>query len=242
VKLPKISKTRLVDKVVEALYQQISERKILPGEKLPGEVQLSESLGVGRPTVREAIGQLIGLGLLHRGKYGVFVADIPTQAVRSKLAPMLLENWEIRELYEARMIIEGEIAVLACSRATSKDIEKLIELNELMHTQYDNEQHYWEIDQQFHQLLATISDNQILRTVQNSITDLFRRYERSVNKLDHIRKQTYHWHNNLIEACRKRDFDAVRKTVHQSLTESLNALANLRQHAFGELHDENSHS
>jgi GntR family transcriptional repressor for pyruvate dehydrogenase complex len=241
VKLPKISKTRLVDKVVETLYQQISDGQILPGEKLPGELQLSESLGVGRPTVREAIGQLIGLGLLYRGKYGIHVADIPTQAVRSKLAPMLLENWEIRELYEARMIIEGEIAVLACIRATPKDIERLVELNELMHQQYDNEQHYWEIDQQFHQLLATIAGNQILRTVQNSITDLFRRYERSVNRLDHIRRQTYAWHNNLIDSCRKKDIEAVRKHIHQSLTESSNALASLRQHTFGEHTDEHTH-
>lgn len=238
-KLPKISKTRLVDKVVETLYQQISDGKILPGEKLPGELLLSESLGVGRPTVREAIGQLIGLGLLYRGKYGIYVSDIPTQAVRSKLAPMLLENWEIRELYEARMIIESEIGVLACIRASAKDIEKLVELNELMRQQYDNEQPYWEIDQKFHQFIASIADNDILRTVQNSITDLFRRYERSVNRLDYIRKKTYSWHSNLIEAFRKKDIDAVRKTIHLSLTESSNALATLRQHTFGEATDEN---
>ncbi len=241
-KLAKITKTRLVDKVVETLYQKISDGELQAGEKLPSETSLSESLGVGRPTVREAIGQLIGLGLLYREKYGIRVADIPDQTVKAKLAPMLLGNWEIGELFEARMIIECEIGVLACIRASTQDLERLKELNELMLELEGNEQGYWEKDAQFHQLLATIAGNNILKTVQNSISDLFRRYEASVNKLDSIIKQTYMWHKNLIEACRRKDVDAVRKTIQLSLSESAIALSKLHNHPFGESENENSNS
>jgi GntR family transcriptional repressor for pyruvate dehydrogenase complex len=229
VKFSKISKTRLVDKVVEDLYFKISDGTLLPGDKLPGEIALSESLGVGRPTIREAIGQLIGLGLLHRGRYGVFVAQAPSPTVKAKLAPMLLENWEIRKLYEARMVVEGEIAVLACLRATPRHLEKLRELNQLMLEQSDDANHYWELDDQFHQLVAQMSDNTILLTMHQSIRDLFRKYEMSVNTLESIRKQTYVWHTSLIEAFTRKDTEAVRRVVHQSLSASEDALTALQK-------------
>lgn len=240
--LPKISKTRLVDRVVETLYYKICEGELVPGQKLPGEIALSQSLGVGKPTVREAIGQLIGLGLVYRGKYGVFVSDIPTQTVKSKLTPMLLENWEIRELYEARIIIEGEVAVLACMRATNKNIDQLCQLNERMKNQAYSETDYWELDEEFHRMVALVSGNEILQTMHTLISDLFRKYEVSVNKLDYIREQTHIWHAMLIEAFKKKDIDAVRKIIRTSLTESENALTTLRRRSFGGNNHENSNS
>lgn len=215
--------------VVEDLYNKISEGEFLPGEKLPGEVALSESLGVGRPTIREAIGQLIGLGLVDRGHYGLFVANTSSSMVKSKLAPLLLDTWEIRELYEARVVIETEIAVLACLRAKPQQLKKLQDINEMMLEKSDDEDSYWNLDDQFHELVAEISDNKILITMHQSIRGLFKKYEVSINKLEYIRKQTYSWHTSLIEAFSRKDTNAVRKILHQSLFESQDALTVLRK-------------
>jgi DNA-binding FadR family transcriptional regulator len=233
VKFSKITKTRLVDKVVEDLYAKISTGELLPGEKLPGEVALSESLGVGRPTVREALGQLIGLGLLNRGRYGIHVAQAPSPTIKAKLAPMLLENWEIRKLYEARMVVEGEIAVLACLRSTPKHLEHLHDLNRQMLEQSNDENSYWKLDDQFHRLVAEMADNTILLTMHQSIRDLFRKYEVSVNKLEAIRAQTYEWHTALVEAFARKDTDTVRKIVHRSLTKSEDALTAMQRYKAG---------
>ena len=228
-KFLKISKTRLVDKVVEDLYSKVSDGTLLPGDKLPSELALSESLGVGRPTIREAVGQLIGLGLLSRGKYGIFVAQEAASAIKAKLAPMLLETWEIHKLYEARMVIESEISVLACLRATPQQLERLKKLNRQIIDKSGDENSYWILDDQFHQLVAEISDNNILVTLHNSISDLFSKYELSINKLEYIKEQTHIWHDALIEAFSKKDTDAVRKIVQKSLTESENALTALQR-------------
>ena len=227
-KFLKISKTRLVDKVVEDLYNKISDGELIPGDKLPSEMALSESLGVGRPTIREALGQLIGLGLLSRGRYGIFVAQTSGSTVKATLAPMLLETWEIRQLYEARMVIETEIAVLACLRIMPQQLKKLQDLNRQMLEKSDDEDGYWSLDDQFHELVAEISDNTILVTMHQSITDLFRKYEVSINKLEYIRKQTYFWHSSLIEAFSKKDTSAVRNIINHSLSESQDALTVLR--------------
>ena len=215
--------------VVEDLYNKISEGEFLPGEKLPGEMALSESLGVGRPTIREAIGQLIGLGLVDRGHYGLFVANTSNSMVKATLAPLLLETWEIRELYEARVVIETEIAVLACLRAKSQQLKKLHDINGMMLQKSDDEDGYWSLDEQFHELVAEISDNKILMTMHQSIRDLFKKYEVSINKLEYIRKQTYSWHASLIDAFSRKDTSAVRKVLQQSLFESQDALTVLRK-------------
>jgi len=219
--------------VVEDLYNKISEGELKPGEKLPGEVALSESLGVGRPTIREAIGQLIGLGLVSRGSYGLYVANTSNSAVKARLAPLLLETWEIRELYEARVIIETEIAVLACLRVKAQQLKNLHDINEKMLEKSGDEDSYWILDDEFHELVAEISDNKILITMHQSIRDMFKKYEVSINKLESIRNQTYSWHASLIEAFSRKDTSAVRKVLYESLFESQKALTILRKDKAG---------
>ena len=50
-----INNIRLVDQVVERLKEYIQNEDIQEGEKMPSEQSLSETLGVGRGTVREAL-------------------------------------------------------------------------------------------------------------------------------------------------------------------------------------------
>ncbi|GAB3750262.1 FadR/GntR family transcriptional regulator [Microlunatus parietis] len=92
------------------------------GRKLPGETTLAAELGVGRSTVREAIRDLAGRGVLQpRQGAGVFVTavDVP-------------EDWDavlrragIRQVIEARIAIEAESAALAAERRTPADVRRL---------------------------------------------------------------------------------------------------------------------
>lgn len=225
----RITRTRLVDKVVESIYNQISSGALRPGDKLPGEVALSEQLGVARPTVREAIGQLIGLGLVERGEYGALVARVPDTAVAARLTPMLLANWETRQLYEARMVIESEIAALASARATRKDIEELSELNRRMLDHCGDDHDYWELDMAFHRLVAGICGNAILVSMHQIINDLFKKYEKSIITLEEIRRKTHDWHASLIESFKKRDAARARAVVRTSLQASEEALIALQK-------------
>lgn len=69
------------DGVVAEIKRGIVLGKIRPGDKLT-EISLSESLGVSRPTVREALSQLSREGLLIQEPYrGLRVADLEPRAI-----------------------------------------------------------------------------------------------------------------------------------------------------------------
>ena len=64
-------KKRLSDDIAEMLLSMIVvEKKYLPGDKLPNEIELSKELGVSRITLREAIRILVTRHVLEikRGK------------------------------------------------------------------------------------------------------------------------------------------------------------------------------
>ncbi|MFC7623858.1 FadR/GntR family transcriptional regulator [Microlunatus sp. GCM10028923] len=92
------------------------------GRKLPGETTLAAELGVGRSTVREAIRDLAGRGVLQpRQGAGVFVTavDVPEDW------DAMLRRAGIRQVIEARIAIESESAALAAARRTPADVRRL---------------------------------------------------------------------------------------------------------------------
>jgi len=71
----------LYHQVAERLRQQLKTERWEPGKQLPGEHDLCRQFGVTRPTVRQALDNLVREGLImkRRGK-GTFVAE-PRPAV-----------------------------------------------------------------------------------------------------------------------------------------------------------------
>jgi GntR family L-lactate dehydrogenase operon transcriptional regulator len=55
---------RVSDQVVQSYRRLIEQRNLKQGDRLPAERQLATSLGISRPSLREAIQQLISLGIL----------------------------------------------------------------------------------------------------------------------------------------------------------------------------------
>src|ERR687890_2118119 len=69
-----------VEQVVRRIGEAIGAGLLAPGERLPGQVELAETLGVARMTLRQALAVLEDAGLLEirRGRTGgAFVAADP---------------------------------------------------------------------------------------------------------------------------------------------------------------------
>jgi GntR family transcriptional repressor for pyruvate dehydrogenase complex len=120
-----------VDGVLHRLLTALALGEFLPGERLPGERDLAELLGVGRGTVRAALARLREQGAIEvrRGRSGgafVRLGWTPDSghAVRTMLAD---RTRELHALSDLRCLVEGMIARTAAARRGPHDIAAIRE-------------------------------------------------------------------------------------------------------------------
>ena len=111
----KIDRSTTVDRIVALLRQEMFDGGLAPGEALT-ELALSQSLGVARSTVREALRELVAEGLVVR---------MPNRI----LAVRHLTIAEIEDIFTARLVLERAAAGAAasCPDAALKRLEEAFE-------------------------------------------------------------------------------------------------------------------
>ena len=109
------------------IYLITVEKKYHPGDKLPNEKALAEELGVSRSTVRSAVRDLVGQGVLEikigRGTYVAEQSTIFSDFGFSQLQHIQLK---LRDLYELRLMLEPQMAYYAAIRATDEEIRAIL--------------------------------------------------------------------------------------------------------------------
>lgn len=161
----------LADQAAELLLERIRSGEWTLGAKLPGETTLAPQLGVGRSTVREAIRQLAGRGVLaSRQGSGVYVTalDVPEDW------DAVLRRSDIISVIEARIAIETEAAALAAHRRTPAD------LTAIRHALADRALHresieeHVDADTNFHRSIVAAAHNPILLELFDGFTPRLR--------------------------------------------------------------------
>jgi len=147
---------------VQVLREAIAQRLLRPGTRL-SERQLAQTLGISRPTLREALRELETEGLFDRDELGRLI-----------VAPV--DGAMARSLYEVREILEGTAAALFAQRATDEEIAALRQtLDDLASAVAKNDvREYLLLKDQFYSLLLAGSRNPILETLLRSLQWRFR--------------------------------------------------------------------
>ncbi|MFJ9313962.1 FadR/GntR family transcriptional regulator [Pimelobacter simplex] len=149
----------LADQAAELLLTRIRAGEWQLGQKLPGETTLAPQLGVGRSTLREAIRQLAGRGVLaSRQGAGVFVTalDVPEDW------DLVLRRADIVSVIEARTAIEAEAAALAAVRRTPTELRAIGRaLAARARRRPDVEEHV-DADMAFHRAVVVAAHNPVL--------------------------------------------------------------------------------
>ncbi len=127
--LQPIKRVKLSESIVDMIIEKIKGGGFAPGTKLPPERDLMVQLGVGRSTLREAIQSLALMGILEvRPGEGTFIRSIRRENIISPhiLAP-LVDETSIGDFFEARLLVEPQIASMAAKRCDKEDIAKIQE-------------------------------------------------------------------------------------------------------------------
>lgn len=206
-------RNRLVDQVITSMRQMIADGEWPVGERIPPEPELVASLGVGRNTVREAVGALAHSGVFEvRQGDGTYVSA-PSEmsgVVRRRLAAA-----DVRYAIEVRRAYELEAARLAATRRTAADLRKLDKAYAARERAWDagDADHFVATDAAFHLAIVEAAHNPVL-------TELYVAFADSVHASLAARIGTrlepaeYIDHGALLEAIRAQDADAaIRETA-----------------------------
>lgn len=198
--------------VYEGLRDAVVSHQLLPGTKLP-EDELASIYSVSRSVVRSALQALAHDRLVRlEPNRGAFVAE-PSQE-------------EAREVFEARMLIEPEVASLAAKVATVEDIRRLRQhLDEehvALHAGRDSDA--IRLSARFHLELADIAGHSILA---GFVADLLPRSSLIIALYWRRRETTCesHAHHALVDAIAQHKTDdaaALMKTHILDLLAGLN--------------------
>lgn len=147
---------------------------------MPAERQLATSLGVSRPSLREAIQQLHSQGVLssRRGD-GTYIQQLPEQWPQQLIVNPISNLIEEDPLYrfdvqEARLLLEGGTAWYAALRSTPEDRAKIHHyFNEISRHQNAGDSAQAAVaDAEFHLAIAEASHNVVLIQMMRSLFDL----------------------------------------------------------------------
>ena len=221
--LRSIKRKPISAEILNMITDNILAGNLKPGDKLPTEFELAESLDVGRNSVREAIKMLHSLGVVEvKMGAGTFITSSMNGAI---LDPLILslafEQGTSRELVDLRLMIEIGAANLAIQDATDEEIERLQAANEKLREaaekQNSDSNYLREADLNIHYTLFEIAKNRFLAKIGKAI---YRLFFASIEKTVEIDAYRAYLKNKLyIDAIKARDKELVSAKIREALAE-----------------------
>ncbi|WP_375569095.1 FCD domain-containing protein [Seohaeicola saemankumensis] len=203
-----------------------------PGERLPSERELSERMGISRPSLREAIAELQQKGLLtSKAGAGIYVADVLGGAFSPALTRLFADHEEaVLDYIGFRRDMEGLAAERAARLASDTDLRVIQAIFDKMlaaHSKRDPADEAL-LDADFHLSIIEASHNVIMLHMMRSMYDLLRQgvfYNRQLMfRQRSIRDNLLEQHRAINEAIQARDPAASRRAVEDHLNFVENAL------------------
>lgn len=214
--------SQLTMQVVEHVRALISSGEVKPGDRLPPERELARKLKISRSSLRAGIGFLSAMGVLKsRHGAGTFVSSGPPALDSSSLSVLgVLHGFLPWQMFEARLVLEANVAALAAERATGQHLAELAEEVAEMYASLDDPQEYLIHDVRFHRTIARASGNPILGALMETITaNLYDNRRLHVANSLHL-KESAEQHREIFRAIRSRNTLQARRTMEQHLNEA----------------------
>jgi DNA-binding GntR family transcriptional regulator len=203
------------DLVYEQLKGWILSGKLQPGQSLTQE-ELADTLAldVSRMPLREAIARLNADGLVNSRPHHT-----------AKVAELSLD--EMRDIYAAREALESMLAAKAAPLCNEDAITVMSEVLKKQENALKDEDYEAavQLDRRFHATLYALSGFAHSERIVAHLRELSERYVRTYAGTNHLAAEGLDQHRALLEACRERDPEAVRKITSEHIRAGVIGLA-----------------
>lgn len=209
--------------VLDALAEMIARAGLGVGDKLPPEIRIAQSLGVGRSTIREALNRWEGLGLIRRRQGdGTYIAA-PVPAPDGPVPFMVrLEGEAVLRLLEVRRSIETGVVRLAALRASAAQRAEIDRLARVLLDIVAAGQSYRVADAAFHHAICDASGNPLFGQILARLDQAFEKAEDSPFNRNVFGVDSFPAHRDLADAILAGDPDAA-EAASRAILDSVTA-------------------
>ena len=197
------SRPSAVEMVIEKIKDLLIEQKLSPGDMIPNETSLAESLRVGRGTVREALKILSAYGVVEiKQGYGTYVSSASNKRLFDPhLFQILVQDRDYHSLTQVRQLLEEGIVKLVIESASDEELALLdaamVAFQAELSKPNASKSAAGALDLAYHRLLGHLCHNSIVENIYNFVIELF---TKTINPI----------HNGV---------DAVHESLHQAIME-----------------------
>jgi GntR family transcriptional regulator, transcriptional repressor for pyruvate dehydrogenase complex len=210
------------NKVYEDVARQIERlilKKLRPGDKLPSERELAETLAVSRSSIRDAIRSLELMGMVEpRQGAGTIVREITPNSVANPLANALKRKEELMgELLDFRRIIEPPLAARAATHASAEEIGEMEDILERQKIKLRKGESTIPEDSEFHYAVAMASGNSVVLKVLDILMDLLRETRERSLQVEGRPQKSLAGHRRILAAIKRHDAENARAMMQQHI-------------------------
>jgi len=229
-----LQRQTLTSQVIDYILDLIKSGQVKPGERLPTEKELTETLQVSRTCVREAMKSLESLHLVTvRPRVGAVVQEPSARALFNPKGLSTAAHMQASdELIQFRRIMETGLVALAAENASEEDLRAMEKALEEHKEALKSGTLAYQPDLAFHDAVAAAAKNAIavmvLQTISEPLADERRRTARVPGASEAVLKD----HRRIYRAIRDGDAQKARDAMvsHMNNVEKFWRLANQDGH------------
>lgn len=166
--------------VLRRIEEQLLNRTLRPGDRLPPERELASVLGASRPAVREALRVLQAQGVVRSAvgtgaDSGTIVTAAPSGALTRLLRVHLaVSSFPLADVVEARVMFERFSALGAARAITPEFLERIAGPLAAMDDPDIDRARFNELDTEFHVAIAEAGGNQFVTDLTVAVRESIR--------------------------------------------------------------------
>lgn len=169
-----LNKTLVPQSIAREIQAMIQDGTLKPGEKVPSQREFSQKFGISRASLREALLTLETLGLLKtEAGRGTFVAGTPSNPAGHMGPWRYSSTYSVFDVFQTRILLEGEIARLAAGRLTQLQLEQMEAATQTMEDRWASQDLIANVDAdlEFHGIIVSACSNAMLRALYQTVRD-----------------------------------------------------------------------
>ncbi len=223
-----VQRVRTYEQVMQQIEERILDGRLKAGDKLPSERDLSASLGVSRPSLREALRVLEALGIVEirpgGGQEGgaVLVGTPGPGFVNLLKLQLALGHFSQTNVLETRIALESWSCQEAAYRSDSDDADELAAILDRMDDPSITTKEFNRLDTTFHVRIAESTGNALIAHLMGSLRIAINRQMieayAALPDWRETAKTVRHEHRGILHALRERDAVGAVERVRNHIT------------------------